>query len=51
MEPFMIGYTLKYISFDQMILDMPYPSYQIFEYVIMDGDEEVEESGWNGYSN
>ena len=46
----MIGYTLKYISFDQMILDMPYPSYQIFEYVIVAQDEEVEDPNWTVYS-
>jgi len=46
----MIGYTLKYISFDHMILDMPYPSYQVFEYVILDNDEEIEDPNWNGYS-
>lgn len=46
----MIGYTLKYLSFDLMILDMPYPSYQIFEYVTVAQDDEVEDPNWSGYS-
>ena len=35
----MLGYHLKYISFDHMILDMPYPSYEIIEYLVLDDSE------------
>jgi hypothetical protein len=46
----MVGYTLKYISFDQMILDMPYPSYQVFEYIIVASDEDADDQNWTVYS-
>jgi len=51
MESFMIGYTLKHISHDQMILDMPYPNYQIFEYVIVAQDDEIDDTSWNVYNS
>ena len=35
----MLGYHLKYISFDHMILDMPYPSYEIVEFLVLDDSE------------
>lgn len=46
----MVGYTFRYISFDQMILDMPYPSYQVFDYVIIANDEDVDDQNWTVYS-
>ena len=45
----MIGYTLKYITFDHMILDLPYPTYQIYEYANTCEDDEYSDEEWTGF--